>query len=101
MWELKSFIIHSRNLNQNFVPVNVIASGFFMCPKHVRDEPAFAVPISTLIDEMSLGVNPIFVANWLEMQHPALFPESTSAEQGMLKTRTGTYMQAFTDIVHT
>ena len=92
---------HGRNLNRNLVPAKLIVKGRFVRPKQVRDEPGFAVPISTPIGEMSLLDNPNFAANWLEMQHPALFPESTRAEQGILETRTGTYVQAFIDIEHT
>ena len=92
---------HGLNLNRNFVPAKLMFKGRFVRPKQVRGEPGFAVPISTRIGEMSFSDNPILAANWLEMQHPALFPESTSAEQGMLEIITGTYVQAFIDMEHT
>ena len=68
----------------------------------MREEPGFAVPLLTRSGEISFWVNPIFAANWLEMQHPALFPESTSAEHGIFETITGAYVHAFIDIwLHT
>ena len=80
---------HGQNLKRNFVPTKFITTGFFVRPKQFSVAPGLAVPICTFSGVMSLFVNPILVAKLLDMQHPALFPESTSAEQGMLETETG------------
>ena len=95
MLELKSCITHGLNLNWNRVPANFITKGFLTLPRQFNDAPGFAVPMSTLRGTMSSGCNPILAAKLLEMQQPALFPEFTNAEQGILETITGMYEHVF------